>query len=481
MKKFTQKRLKSMVFIMMALIFSLPMYSTGGSKTEQIDALMKHCHQNEQFCGTVLVAENGKVIYKNAFGMANREWEIANTPDTRFRIGSMSKSFTAMLVMQLAREGKLKLEDNISRHLEFYRKDTGGSVTIYHLLTHTSGIPSGAEKAEYFDKSTFRLKSFIKEFCSGDLEFEPGTRFKYSNTGYIILGGVIESVTQKSYEEVLKTKILEPLGMKNSGFDRHEIIIKKRASGYQNFFAGCHNAPYLDTSGVHAAGAIYSTVEDLFLWDQALYSGKLLSEPFKKTMFTPYQGKYACGWWIMDRYVGHSGGINGFQSRLLRFVKDKNTIILLSNSQFSKLKEISRAIEAILADKPWHFPKISMAYAISKTILKEGIKDTLQKLEEFNKKKKDRYYLIPMEFCVLGDFLLKKKEIDTALAIITFNRDVNPDVWYICYQLGRAYKLAEKKDFAMENFKKALKLYPHKERSWYNKISAEIKELTEKK
>ena len=183
---------------------------------KEIDGLLKQYYDYGQFNGSVLVADKGKIIYEKGFGMANMEWAIANQPDTKFRIGSITKQFTAALVLQLVEEGKIKLDAKLTDYLTDYRKDTGDKVTIHQLLNHTSGIPSYTDNREFFrehSRDPYGVADFVKKFASGDLEFEPGSKFSYNNSGYTLLGAIIEKVTGKSYETVLTERILKPLGM----------------------------------------------------------------------------------------------------------------------------------------------------------------------------------------------------------------------------------------------------------------------------
>src|ERR1044072_7260449 len=244
-------------------------------KSAKIQEVLALGHKYRQFNGIALVAENGKVIYKQGFGMANMEWEIPNTPETKFRLGSITKQFTSMLILQLVEQGKIKLDAKLSDYLPDYRKDIGGKVTIHHLLTHTSGIPSYTGLPKFFEdvsRNPYKVSEFVKKYASGDLQFEPGSKFSYNNSGYFLLGAIIEKVTGKPYEQVLKENILDPIGMKNTGYDHHNTIIPKRASGYTRTPDGYTNAAYLDMSIPYAAGSLYSTVEALYLWDQALYA-----------------------------------------------------------------------------------------------------------------------------------------------------------------------------------------------------------------
>src|SRR4030095_5761635 len=220
-------------------------------KAAKIDELMKIYQGYKQFNGSVLVAENGKVIFKKGYGLANMEWNIPVETDTKFRLGSITKQFTSMLILQLVQEGKIKLDGKLTDYFPDYRKDTGDRVTVHQLLNHTSGIPSYTGLPNFFQdisRNPYSVTDFVKKYTSGDLEFEPGSKFSYNNSGYFLLGAIVERITGKPYEQVLKERIFAPLGMKNSGYDHGETIIAKRAAGYEKRPAGVINAPYLDMS-----------------------------------------------------------------------------------------------------------------------------------------------------------------------------------------------------------------------------------------
>lgn len=215
---------------------------------QKIENLLKQYYDYGQLNGTVLVADRGKVIYEKGFGNANMEWSIPNQPDTKFRIGSVTKQFTAALILQLVEDGKITLDGKLSDYLTDYRKDTGVKVTVHQLLNHTSGIPSYTNRADFMkeiSRDPYSVSDFVKKFASGDLEFEPGSKFSYNNSGYFLLGAIIEKVTGKSYEAVLSERIFKPLGMTNSGYDNQTPLLTKRASGYQKTPEGYTNAPIL--------------------------------------------------------------------------------------------------------------------------------------------------------------------------------------------------------------------------------------------
>lgn len=335
-------------------------------KAAKIDALISSYLKAGKFNGSALVADRGKVVLSKGYGMADFEWDIRNTPDTKFRLGSITKQFTSMLIMQLVNEGKIRLDGKLSDYLPYYRKDTGDKITIHNLLTHTSGIPNYTSLKGFFEEHSrdpYGVKDFVVKFCSGDLEFEPGSKWNYSNSGYFILGAIIEQITGKTYEQVLQERILDPVGLKDTGYDHHDTILKHRASGYEKTPKGLINAAYLDMTIPYAAGSLYSTVEDLYKWDQALYTEKLLPENLKKTMWTPFLHDYAYGWGVSQLAIGdgsekvpvitHGGGINGFNTVIVRMVDEHSTIILLNNEGVAPLNEMSKAIASILHNKPY--------------------------------------------------------------------------------------------------------------------------------
>lgn len=303
----------------------------------EADALIQPYIKADAFSGTVLVAKDGKVLFQKAYGLADREWNIANTPDTKFRLGSITKQFTAAAILQLAEQGKLSVDDPISK----YYTDAPASwakVTIKHLLTHTSGIPSYTDIPHFFEGQSFTdltPEGIIKLTRDAPLQFEPGSQYRYDNSGYVLLGYVIEKVSGQPYADYVQKHIFDPLGMRNSGYDSNTAVIAHRASGYQPKGAGWENATYLSMTLPYAAGSLYSTVGDLLIWDQALYSGKVLTADSLKQQFTDYGHKYGFGWTIDKAYdhdrISHGGGINGFATFIARYPQDRLLVVALSN------------------------------------------------------------------------------------------------------------------------------------------------------
>ncbi len=466
-------RLKRTLFLLIvALATATAAIAQDHAKT--IDDLVKQYQEYGQFNGAVLVAENGKVILKKGYGMANMEWDIPVKSDTKFRIGSVTKQFTAAIIMQLVDEGKVKLDGKLTDYLPDYRKETGDKVTVHHLLNHTSGIPSYTSLPGFFandSRDPYTVDEFVKKFCSGDLEFEPGTKITYNNSGYFLLGAIIEKVTGKSYAENLKQRITDPLGMANTGYDTSSPLIKNRAQGYQKTADGYINAPYLDMSLPYAAGSMYSTVEDLYKWDQALYGDTLMSAESKMKMFTPGLENYGYGLVIQDRPVGktekkikfiqHGGGINGFNSLFTRLVDDKHLIVILDNvGQGRYHGPLTVAIGNILYGQPFERPKLSIADTLFKTYKDKDVAAAIKKYRELKAGSPDKYDFRENELNTLGYQILRTGKTKDAIEIFKLNVEMFPGASNPYDSLGEAYLADGQKELSLKNYKKSLELDP---------------------
>ncbi|MDO7852043.1 serine hydrolase [Hymenobacter convexus] len=344
------------------------------SLPKQLDALAASYANAGQLNGTVLVAEHGKIVFTKGYGLANREWNQPNAADTKFRLGSLTKQFTALLVMQLVERGKLKLDGRITDYLPDYPKASGDKITLHHLLTHTSGIPSytGQPNFEAVSIQPTTPTAFLRTFAELPLEFEPGSSFHYSNSGYFLLGAIIEKVTGKTYAQVLTENILQPLRMQDTGYDLAETILPKRAAGYDKTPAGTvYNTSYIDMTVPYAAGSLYSTVNDLYKWDQGLYTTQLLTEASKAVLFKPFKNNYAYAW-VASKAVmakdtvallGHSGHVNGFGTYLLRAPRDRQLVVVLDNEGGPHVQEVSLDLLRVLYHRPTTGPKPAPAPA----------------------------------------------------------------------------------------------------------------------
>jgi CubicO group peptidase (beta-lactamase class C family) len=452
---------------------SLGCAAHAAEKSAAIDTLISRYTEYGLFSGTVLVTDHDQVILKKGYGLANREWNVPNTPDVKFRLGSLTKQFTSMLVMQQVANGTITLDGHPVDYLPYYRKDTGARVTIHQLLNHTSGIPSYTDNPTFFpdeSRNYYGVDDFVKKFCSGDLQFDPGTKFHYDNSGYFILGAILEHVTGHSYEGLLKEQILEPLGMKDTGYDHHADIVPKRATGYQRGLGEIGNAPYLDMALPYAAGALYSTVEDLYKWDQALYKDALLAAGLKRRIFTPGLEHYGYGWNIVtvaapdpgagQTMIAHGGGINGFNTLEQRLVGDHDLILLFNNTPGVNLDEMAKGIRAILYGREPAPPRRSLVDVLGETIVHRGVDAAVTQYREIKRTDPGGYDFAEPRLNTLGSMLLQRKRPADAIVIFTLNAAEYPNSGNAFDSLADAYEKDGQKQLAIETYRKAVRIDP---------------------
>lgn len=457
-------------------------------KVNKIDRLLGLYDSFGDVSGNVLVAHNGKIIYKEAFGIANQEWQQPNTIDTKFRIGALTKQFTAAMILQLVDEKKIRLNGHISTYLPYYRKDIGKEVTIHHLLNHTSGIPDYINRPDFITKiirSYIPTATLVKKYCSDDLEFEPGQRFSYTNSGYVILGAIIETLTGKTYEENLKQRILIPLEMNDSGYDAHYKIISKRASGYQKVGFQYVNSMFIDMSIPNAAGGMYSTVEDLYKWERAIMGNKFLPKRLKKKMFQPEKGNYGYGFYIEDTPINvngmetvevyHTGKISGFSSILLSLTEDNHTIIILGNNDVIPIREISEKIKLTLYDMPYDLPRNSIIPIMLQSIENQGVGVAIEEYRKLKKAQESVWTFRSSELDDLGQELLKLNKREAALLIFELNLEEFPEDYITYFRIGEYYKFEKNKVKAIQYYRLALEKAPNN-----SAVKARLKELGEK-
>jgi CubicO group peptidase (beta-lactamase class C family) len=307
---------------------------------------------SNQFMGSILVARNDQILLDKGYGYANLEWQVPNSSDTKFRLGSITKQFTAVCILLLEERGKLKTDDLVNKYLPD-APAAWDHITIYNLLTHTSGIPNFTEFPDFHtsEATPTTPEQLVARFRDKPLDFQPGEDWRYSNSNYVLLGYLIEKITGQRYQDFVEENLFKPLGMQNSGYDSNTAIIPHRATGYSPGPNGPVNAGYVDMSIPFSAGALYSTTHDLLRWEQGLFAGKLLSvESFEK-MTTPYKRDYACGLTAYTvhghKVIAHGGGINGFSTMLAYSPDNKLTVIVLGNIESGAPAEIASALAPI--------------------------------------------------------------------------------------------------------------------------------------
>lgn len=357
-------------FLMTAEACGAGIDETAG-KAARIDALVSLYEKYGYINGAVLLAEHGKIVYEKGIGYANIESRTPNTPRTKFGIASITKQFTAVLVLQQVAEGRIRLETKITEYLPWYRKDTGERMTVEQLIHHTSGLPPDFDSPEFSDSEAagrhYEPQEFAQKFCQQNLQSEPGTKWEYSNCGYDLLGLILEGVTGKSFGELLQERLLSPLGMKDTGVDHNDLPQRGGASGYVRHAGPRYTAgPYIDRAHIFAAGAMYSTVEDLFLWSRALSDSGWLPKDIRDPIFRAGINDWGYGWFITKIPPGEPGAggtleemrgdmPGNFFSWILRYPQRDGVIIVLRNA-YGSTEGLEQNLQAILFNQEPRMP-----------------------------------------------------------------------------------------------------------------------------
>ncbi len=446
-----QNRIRRLSFILIPIIVlsgaqyycsysqDYPDLSLQENTVEKIDEVIETLYENNQFSGVVLVSAKGEVIYKKAVGYANLEDSIPNILDMKFRIASFTKPITAMLILQLVEDGQIKLDGKLTDYLPEYTVKGGEKITIHQLLTHTSGIIGHPRIPNLIDieKLHYTREELLQLIMTFDLIYKPGEGSEYSNFGYALLAMIIEKVTGKSYDEVMYEKICEPAGMTSTMSDITEKSIQKRAVGYTHYyFRGIGEAPFLDMSFCLGAGQLLSTVEDLYLFDQALYTDKLLSKNSKELFFSlygwhPVRYPYGSGF---KRILCHNleGSINGFQSHTQRIEKDTVFIVALRNVKEEVFENqivikwpssIASPIISILYNEDYELTKMSGAFVVFRALIESGQYEAANKYIE-TREQQEKYYIDKDEFEFFEQELRKKNMDKLADIYSEFKREL---------------------------------------------------------
>lgn len=363
---------------LLTLSFLLCLVPATAQDPVRMSAVVKARSANDRFMGSVLVAKDGAVLFEESVGWANLEWKIAHTPATKFRIGSVTKQFTAASILLLAERGKLSIDDALGKFIPS-APETWKPVTLRQLLSHTGGIPSFTDEPDY---AANRLRpdtpaQTMAHVAAKPLEFTPGENYKYSNTGYVLLGWIVEIASGQSYETFLRENIFQPLGMNDSGYDSNTAVIPQRAAGYVPGPKGPTNAPYIDMHVPYAAGAIYSTPADLLRWTQALFGGKVLSAASLEQMTTPVKNNYAFALAVATdkgrKVVSHNGGIEGFNAQLNYYPESKVTVVALANVNGPAATELAHDLAALTFGETVTLPSERQAIDLPVAVLQKYV------------------------------------------------------------------------------------------------------------
>jgi CubicO group peptidase (beta-lactamase class C family) len=449
------------------------------SNAEKVKTIMKMYNELGQFNGLVLVAENGKIIYEKAFGKANIEFDINNSIETKMEIASITKTFTALMIMQLVEQGKVKLDGKISDYIAEYPKETGTRITVDQLLRHSSGLqqdigdfpPNNNNFPDIVAKVNeefFSLDEQIQIISKRSLLFDPGTKYSYSSDGYAVLGLIVERVTGLSYEQALHKLILDPLHMEDTGYKDHFAVVSNKAQGYARTLGGIVRGRVI---GINPAGGIYSTLHDLFTWEQALYTDKIIHQRSKDIMFTktPYLVGY--GWQISSNYfntptdsvkmIRCTGSLPGFNSLVVRFPEQRKTIIVMENLKqpYYRQFDIVKTVASVLFKQPYELPKGSLAEAMLDAVKKDGWNHALKIYRE--NKRTNTYYVNEQEINSVGYYLLNILTMpDAALSVFQINTELFPNSANTYDSLAEAYMIKGDKQNALLFYEKSLQLNP---------------------
>jgi len=319
----------------------------------RMEEVVRSYLSEKKFMGSVLVVRGNSVLLNKGYGFANLEWDIPNSPSAKFRLGSITKQFTAASILLLEERGKLKVDDPVKK----YMPDAPAAwdkITLFNLLTHSSGIPNFTGFPDYASQEPFATtpEQLVARFRDKPLDFQPGEKMSYSNSGYVLLGYLIEKISGGSYEKFVQENIFTRLGMKDSGYDSNSTIILHRAAGYAPGPDGPIHAGFINMTVPLSAGALYSTTEDLLRWEQGLFGGKVLSPSSLQKMTTPFKNDYAFGLQVHmvngRKLIDHGGGIEGFNTMLAYYPEEKLVVIVLGNLNGLAPQEIASKLAAVV-------------------------------------------------------------------------------------------------------------------------------------
>ncbi|UCC13026.1 MAG: serine hydrolase [candidate division WOR-3 bacterium] len=467
------KHIACLILIIAAIAVS-PVHAQTVDDSTLVEKTLEYLEKavtDESFSGTVLIAKDGKLLLKKAYGLANRSFQVPNKIDTKFNLGSMNKMFTGVAVLQLVQKGTLSLQDRIIQHVPDYpNTEIAEKVTIHQLLTHSSGL--GHYWTDEFNRASKdrfkKVEDYIPLFADQQLLFEPGTQYSYSNAGFMVLGLIIERVTGEDYFDYVMRNIYEPAGMINTDAYETDCVVPNYAVGYTTFGAEpgtVKNNLFMHVVKGGPAGGGYSTVEDLLSFSNALLGHKLLSPKFTRTVLT---GKVDAGtnsrygYGFRERFenghriVGHGGGFPGISSRLNMYVDLGYTVAILSNSDQGS-QALKVFIEELLVGKTQYTKNIELTDAVLEHLTEHGYEAGV----EYFEKKREGGTVNENTVNRYGYELLSKGNTSGAIAVFRFNVYLYPESSNVYDSLGEAYMAVGDTQLAIENYERSLELDPN--------------------
>ena len=433
------------------LAASLSISASPQERIARLDEFISEAHEYRLFNGVILVGEQGEVVYSKATGLANMEWNVPHGLNSKFKLASISKQFTCMLILQLVEEGKVSLDSKIADYLPDYPVEQGSKVSIRNLMSHTSGIPNYTNFDNWYSELWLRgysAEEFLELFNHLDLEFVPGSRFEYSNSGYHVLAAIVEQMRGKPFSEVMTERIFRPLEMTDSGCIDINTVVPRMSSPYEYWDFRFTRSDFFNPTTAKGAGSVYSTALDLWKWQKALVSNKLISATLTSEMMTKqisirddfgYGLGLATGRveinGVQHDYVGHTGAYPGYNSLYVWFPGADRLLVVLNNTGRTKLDLIRDATMTILEGGDFHI-RPPLAVVMSEA-------DSIAQIEELI----SRYRAFPAGFeCQetqlrrLGRKLIADQRIEAGLLVLEFNCESFPDSSSAHQGLGWAYR-----------------------------------------
>jgi CubicO group peptidase (beta-lactamase class C family) len=434
-------------------------------------------HERGHFDGAVLVADGGRIVYQGAFGLANREWNVPHSPDSRFEIASMTKPMTAIVILQLVDEGRIRLDAAVADYVPHFKTAAGAKITIEQLLTHRSGLqqdiafaddddPNGAGVAARINADQLPLDEMVRLIAARPLRFPPGTDFAYSSDGYAVLGAVIERVSGQGYWDALDERVFRRAGMTSTVPAVLRPLVRNRVMGYQQTWGSIENGAHI---GASPAGGLYATVNDLFAWERGLAGDKLLSPRMKELVFAARDAITAYGWKTRKEtrrgrqvlVARTTGGLPGFVHVLERIPAEDRVVIVLCNLRGPayQLDHLVKGIHQTLDGGNPELPRRSAAISAA-ALLGQGAEAVGRELERMAGDVAN-YYVDEGEINSLGyHALLGRRDAPAAVAVLAFNASRYPKSPNVYDSLGEAQLAAGDRDAAILSYQKVLELDP---------------------
>tara|TARA_R110002073_G_scaffold145532_2_gene297640 strand:- start:7121 stop:8596 length:1476 start_codon:yes stop_codon:yes gene_type:complete len=441
---------------------------------DQIDEIVKEYVSLYKFNGNILIGKGNEIVYESSNGCANYEFGISNTKETKFRLASLSKQFTASALLVLEQEGKVDFNKPLSNYIKNLDPKIANKITIHQILSHSSGLSRDIESLadQKLGKEFISLDKIIELINSSEFASKPGEKWAYSNLGYSLAAKVIESVTNVSYGEALDQILFKPLGMNNTGHEKSSAMIFNKASGYVSLPTGIVKASYEDKSYVIGAGSIYSTTGDLFIWSRALKNHTLLNKKNTEKLFTKQKGRYSYGWFV-DTYVWppvndktqavnihHDGGSPGFESKLSILTKHDAVIIILSNKLPSNLAKLANHLTNTYLGFDEGFPKPNGNQEFFNTLFTQGVDGVASLIKNWKVSKKNHLMPDALEVLLVGRGYIDSQDYNKAILVMDVLIKMKPKWSHPYLFKGIVLEEQEKYKEARELYKKVLEVRP---------------------